>query len=372
MTVVDNSAARVTASKAAVPTTPYTVISDSFDFENEDQELWWKDTAPLLLDLMVKAQYALPALGPFPRPGFQQIETAVPSGRLFELSVNFQQAASTIRYDFEPTSYLAGTCRDPYNQIMVNQLLANLQMAGKNVNTRLHYHFQNALSLSKEDIANLQKIESDLYTTQHIVAWDLKGNDDPLKMYLFPLAKSQAVGVPAGRLVMDAVGESDTNIQISPGFAMLNEYLREKELLENVYILAWDCVDHLPRIKVYIADPEVTVAKFKDLWTLGGRLKSPTVLKGLELVLDLWSCLGIPEGVRSTTELGQPEQEDGRSGLTFVFELKAGSLEPEPKMYFPLVGENDLQVANGLATFFNRLGWTEMASTYVTDLKDTL
>ena len=99
-------------------------------------------------------------------------------------------------------------------------------------------------------------------------------------------------------------------------------------------ILGWDCVDDSPRIKIHLADPEVTIAKVKDLWTLGGRLHSPAVLKGLDLLLGLWSHLNVPEGVRSTTELGEPEQEDGRSGLTFAYGLRAGALEPEPKMYF--------------------------------------
>ena len=213
MAVIDKAPADAPANKFAVTTTPYNVISNCFDFENEDQDLWWKDTAPLLQDLMSKARYslhsqyqhlcffykyAIPTLGPLPRLGRQQIEPAVPRGRSFELSVNFQQAKTTIRYDFEPTSYLAGTSRDPFNQPTVNQLLAKLAIGGANVNTRLHYHFQSALSLSKQDIIALRKAKYDLSAKQHMVAWDLKGDANLMKVYFFPLAKAKAIGVSSG------------------------------------------------------------------------------------------------------------------------------------------------------------------------------
>jgi DMATS type aromatic prenyltransferase len=133
-------------------------------------------------------------------------------------------------------------------------------------------------------------------------------------------------------------------------------------LLPNVCILGWDCVPDGGRVKIYLADPNVTKANVHHLWTLGGRLNSSTIKKGWELLSRLWDHLGIPEGVRSTTELGQPEQEDGRSGLTFSYELRPGSLEPEPKIYIPLVGENDMAVVRGLAQFTSDLGWTDLDS----------
>lgn len=370
--------------------TPQDVLSRSLDFRTEDQELWWHDIAPLtnrLLDLVGCSthdqyehlcyiyRFVLPALGLYPRPGLSQVTTAVPGGRSFELSVNYQNGKSTLRYDFEPSSSLAGTSRDPYNQLMTPELLSKMALGGATIDSFWYHHFTNKLGLSKRDEAFLKDQETGLATTQYMVAWDLKqASNNPLKMYLFPLLKARATGVPAGRLVMDAVASGSAEIKASPAFAMIEEYLTERGLLENVCILSWDCDDVASsRLKIYIADPEVTLERIVDMWTLGGRLSSSkSNQQGLEHLKKFWSRLRIPEGSRSTYELGQPEQSDGRSGLTFNWELKAGSAEPDPKLYVPCMGENDRELARGLSTYFNDLGWSDLAGSYESKISSAL
>lgn len=369
---------------------PEKVLSRSLDFRTEDQELWWHDIAPLtnrLLDLVGYSthdqyehlcyiyRFVLPALGLYPRPGLSQITTAVPGGRSFELSVNYQNGKSTLRYDFEPSSSLAGTSRDPYNQLMTAELMSKLELGGANIDLFWYHHFINTLGLTSRDKATLKDQKTGHATTQYMVAWDLKqASNNMLKMYLFPMLKACATGVPAGRLVMDAVASGSPQIKDSPAFSMLEEYLTERNLMENVCILSWDCEDVASsRLKVYIADPEVTLERIVDMWTLGGRLSSSKRnQQGLAHLKQFWSRLNIPEGSRSTYELGQPEQSDGRSGLTFNWEFKAGSSEPDPKLYVPCMGENDGALARGLSTYFNDLGWSDLAGSYETKISSAL
>ncbi|KAJ5917434.1 aromatic prenyltransferase (DMATS family) [Penicillium verhagenii] len=370
--------------------TPEGVLSRSLDFRTEDQQLWWHDIAPLtnrLLDVVGCSthdqyehlcyiyRFVLPALGLYPRPGLSQITSAVPGGRSFELSVNYQDGKSTLRYDFEPSSSLAGTPRDPYNQLMTAELMSKLALGGATNDLYWYNHFTNKLGLTTQDKAALAGQETGLATTQYMVAWDLKSaSNNSLKMYLFPLLKARATGLPAGRLVLDAVGSGSAEIKASPAFAMIEEYLVERGLLENVCILSWDCDEvGSSRLKVYIADPEVTFERISDMWTLGGRLSSSkNNQRGLEHLRQFWSRLDIPEGSRSTYELGQPEQSDGRSGLTFNWELRAGSAEPDPKLYVPCMGENDGQLARGMAAYFNDLGWTDLAGSYESKISSAL
>ncbi|PWY96286.1 hypothetical protein BO94DRAFT_551970 [Aspergillus sclerotioniger CBS 115572] len=79
----------------------------------------------------------------------------------------------------------------------------------------------------------------------------------------------------------------------------------------------------------------------ESAWTLGGKLKDPATmyLWGLELVRRLW-------------------------GLAY-YEIRRGCDMPVPKLYFPLFGRNNMFVAKTLAQFFQSLGWTEQARTYV-------
>lgn len=360
---------------------PLNTLSRALGFGNGDQERWWNDTAPLLHGLLVATGYdvhsqyqhllfhhrhVLPALGPYPEA---QPDSIVPGGCPYELSVNFQQGKAVVRFDFAP----AGDSKQ--NQfspgVAINRLLADLSDSGHEIDTRLYYHFTNALALTKRDIAFLQKNPTPHSSTQNILSWDLKGATNDLKMYFFPLVKADAVQVPSGQLVLDAIRKADDGCYDSPALGLVEFFLRDRKLLSNVCVLGWDCVPDNGRVKIYLADPDVSIAKIRDLWTLGGQLSNATVTKGLELLLELWDCLGLQEGVRSTTELGQPEQEDGRSGLTFSYELRPGDRYPEPKIYFPLVGENDSIVSQGLARFVARLGWTELDS-YPSALADVL
>jgi DMATS type aromatic prenyltransferase len=357
--------------------TTFDTLSLSLDFPNEDQALWWKDTAPLLerllsatgydvhlqyLHLIFHYRYVLAALGPYPKA---KSDSIVPGGCPYELSVNFQQGKTVVRFDFAPTTAIGQTGRS-HDQYCpwptVNKLLAELSNDGREIDTRLYNHFINALAVTKKDLSALQKCPTMHLSTQSILSWDLKSCFNDLKMYFFPLVKADAVRAPSGQLVLNAVRGADGGRFISPAFNLVETSLGEMGLLSNVCILGWDCVPDEGRVKIYLAEPNVTKANVHHLWTVGGRLNSSTINKGWELLSRLWDYLGIPEGVRSTTELGQPEQEDGRSGLTFSYELRPGSLEPEPKIYIPLVGENDMAVVRSLAQFTSDLGWTDLDS----------
>ncbi|KAA8648822.1 hypothetical protein EYZ11_010363 [Aspergillus tanneri] len=363
----NNNAAQNLPKSAEVPT-PYEILSRSLHFENRDQEQWWRETGPILADLLIVAEHALPALGPYFPPTTEQLKSIIPNGAKVEVSVNFQNDTSIVRFDLDPTSHLAGTERDPFNKAMTSQMLSRLEEASEKFDNSLYYHFHNELSLSTKDISILHGQDTGLPISQTLAAWDLNESNCVLKMYWFTLLKSVSTGIRTGKLVLDAVGKVG-NTRESGAYAMLEDYLVDSGSRDKACLVSWDCVDpSVARLKIYVLEPEVSWTKVVDMWTLGGRLKSPAILKGIELLKRLWDYLEIPDGSRPTYDWDRPKQGEGRGAMMVNWELHPGASEPEPNVYIAVVGEKDLQVAQGLSKFFNHVGWTRLARSYVPSL----
>lgn len=367
--------------------TPYEVLSRSLPFENTDQENWWKDTAAILAGLLSVAKYpvhlqyqhllfyyrhSLPALGPFHAPRKDPLVTLTVNGRVFEASMNFQNDRYLVRYGLDPHSNLAGTERDPYNGIATSQMLSRLELAGEKVDNTLYRHFQNELSITYKDVEILKEKNPGLPASQNMIAFDLNGAEPSLKVYWFVMLKSAATGIPGGRLMMDAIGKVN-NTRDSGSFIMLEEYFIDSGLMDMGWFLSWDVVEPTStRFKLYMLQNTVSLASITEMWTIGGRLKSPENQKGLELLNLLWACLSIPEGHRSWLDHEIPGEGDHRGSMMGQFELHPGAAEPVPKVYIPLVGDCDLEVAQNLAKFFEKIGWTKLALSFVPDLCSTL
>ena len=89
--------------------------------------------------------------------------------------------------------------------------------------------------------------------------------------------------------------------------------------------------------------------------TLGGRLKSPQMEKGLEDLWRLWNLLfGAGKQISPSTEL--PHREHRTAGILYNFEIRQGQALPVPKIYIPVrhYGRDDSSIADGLRTFLRQ------------------
>ena len=367
--------------------TPYEVLSRSLPFGNADQENWWKDTAAILASLLSVAGYpvhqqyqhllfyyghSLPALGPFHAPRKDPLVTLTVNGRVFEASMNFQNDKYLVRYALDPHGHLAGTERDPYNGIATSQMLSGLELAGEKVDNTLYRHFQNDLAITYKDMEILKEKNPGLPISQNMIAFDLNGAKSVLKVYWFVMLKSTATGIPGGRLIMDAIGKVN-NTRESGAFAMLEEYFIDSGLINTGWFFSWDVVEPTStRFKLYMLQTTVSLASITDMWTLGDRLNSPENKKGLGFLNLLWTCLNIPEAHRPWLDHEISGEGDHRGAMMGQFELHPRASEPVPKVYIPLVGDCDLEVALNLAKFFEKIGWTNLARSFVPDLCSTL
>jgi DMATS type aromatic prenyltransferase len=352
----------------------YKALSAYLIFPNEDQKQWWEDTAPLyagflriaqyeleaqFIHLLFHFRYVLPSLGPFPQKGEKRINTAMPGGRPFEISLNFQKSGSTVRFDFEPVTCATGSVQeeDQFNLSAVADVVSDLERNGLGPNTVLYDRFERELSLTPDDLSLFKtKNAKQTATTQYVVAWDLHESNRRMKMYWFPAVKALASGQPKGPLAFDAIRRVDFERCYANSLLMVEKYLSAAGLDDDLWILSWDCEKPgSSRVKLYVSAKNITRETLEDVWTLGGRVTTPATLDALALLQELWQAL-------------TPTEQDTGIRMTISYELVPGSDTPQPKAYLPLCDKNDMEVAKTLSVFFKRLGWMELAQSYTESL----
>ncbi|KAI0381639.1 4-dimethylallyl tryptophan synthase [Hypomontagnella monticulosa] len=369
----------------------YRVLSDAFDFPNEDQRLWWHSTAPMFAEMLqtanydVHAQYrhlsiykkhVVPFLGIYPtndRDRWLSILTRY--GTPFELSLNCSD--SVVRYTFEPINASTGTDVDPFNSRAIWESLQKLISVQPEIDLEYFDHFKRDLTLNDQESTRLhgQSLAGCDIKTQNKLALDLKGSQFDVKTYIYPALKAIATGKTIKELVFGSVRKlAQKHASLSSSLAMLEEYVESRgpEGTACPRLLSCDLVaPSQSRIKIYISEDNVSLSAMEDLWTLGGQRKDPSTIAGLEMIRELWDLLKIPSGVRSYPKgylpIGTIPDELLPSMANYT--LLPNNPVPEPQVYFSVFGMNDMAVADALTTFFQRHGWNDMAAKYKDSLK---
>jgi DMATS type aromatic prenyltransferase len=113
----------------------------------------------------------------------------------------------------------------------------------------------------------------------------------------------------------------------------------------------------------------VTWEKLAEVWTLGNRVQNPTVARGLEYLRQLFDLIKLSDGQRDIVVAFDDRQDSSKeTPLLWNYEMRAGDPTPLTKIYFPVHGENDLQVINGVAEFLCQIGLSH-GKTYVEKVK---
>lgn len=363
---------------------PSEILTSYYDYPTHDQESWWRDTGPLFgrflkgagYDVHTQYQYLvffikniLPSLGPYPA---RWRSTITPTGLPIEYSLNFQKnSRPLLRIGFEPLSRFSGTAQDPYNKIATADLLNQLaKVQLHDFDTQLFNHFMNDFDLSRAETETLQKQGGingkSTVRSQTAFGFDLKGGRVSIKGYAFAGLKNRATGIPVGQLISDSVRKLEPQMHCWDSFSILNDYMEKSDGWNEYSFVSWDCVDiERSRLKLYGVHNAVTWEKVKEMWTLGGRIEDDATIKaGLELLQHMWALLRIDEGNRDYK--GGFAADNGGKTLPIIwnYEINKGSPHPAPKFYFPVHGENDLQVSKSISEFFSHLGWDDHARQY--------
>lgn len=370
---------------ASAPTRDRSVAAKlDVTFNDSNQQMWWQKTAPLFAAVLESANYSpamqeiylcfhaqtlIPRMGPYP----QRFRSAVTrSGLPLEFSVNYQQNGSvdpTVRIGFEPVGKASGSMEDPYNQIALDDLLKHLN--GLNLQgycSTLFEHFIDSHTVNATERTQLEgkKLEgSDLSLSQTAIGFDLKNGTVAVKGYSFPALKCKATGKGFGQLFRDSIQPVLALTGPLPSLDTVNTYMEETNGFSKWSFFSWDCVaPSKTRFKLYSSTNEVVWSKVEEIWTLGGRIESPVVMQGLAYLHRLWHLLQIHEGHRAFTGGFDDGTDATPTPIIWNYEIKPNNPTPITKFYFPIHGDNDLIVVQGLAKFLEEIGLVAQGRSY--------
>lgn len=372
---------------------PYRILSDCLSFLSEDHRYWWRTTAKVIADLLEKTgydindqylylsfyyRYIIPSLGPRPVHEGQAFWKSFLTDDFspVEPSWNWDGGKSTIRFGVEPISAWAGTYVDPFNQLMVKEMMNNIAPVSKGLDMEWFQKFEDELFIAPGDAGIiLAQLPPGEHMTQSFIAFDCEGGNATAKAYFFPILKSILTGRSSADVIYDAIGKLHTDsLSLLPSLAVLQDFIASfpPDNRPRVEMAAIDCVEpSKSRIKIYVRIPHTAMNKVCDAYTLGGRLTSPSVQTGVKVLKELWPLLlHVPEGLSDDDEL--PSNSHRTAGTIFNFEIRPGGKFPEPKIYVPVkhYAKSDMAIAKGLSKFFALKGWNDAAQSYENDLAE--
>lgn len=358
-----------------------------------DAQAWWDTMSPQLMSLLESAGYSadkqlqyarfmqqniMPSLGPSPHAS-----GGVPHFDSFcnddfspvELSWNIHSGKLTIRVGFEPIGRLAATSQDPFNALETEKVLTRLMAGNKQIDDVLWRHFGEDLSVPHEQApAVVARMVPNEHMTVNTVSFDLSGEGEPVpKLYFYPIAKALSVEAHAGELVCSSIERLP--LSVTPALGIIRDFIVESKAeygnIVRMECLSFDAIKpDESRLKLYLRTPQTSLARLREIYTLGGRLNGNEIEAGLAIIGFFWShVLGVKD---SNADL--PPSDHRTAGIIFNFEFRHGDPLPKPKAYVPTrhYGGTDLKVAQGLSRLFYHCGWHQLAKTYVGDVQRAL
>jgi DMATS type aromatic prenyltransferase len=369
----------------------YAVLSRFCRFATPDEQEWWNKTGRLLSKILAAAHYSphrqyeallfysqvlIPRLGPYPS-SFRSAITR--SGLPVEFSINYQQrsvAGHVVRIGLEPVAETSGTPKDPYNQQPVVELLEKLEMLSPpGFNSRLFHHFLKTHTLSEQQGQELgaEARPGTILTSQAAFGFDLQPETISVKGYTFPGLKTQVTGQKFGNVINESLVPLKESIGLFPAFDLVDEYMAATDGYSKFAFWSFDCMeDRKTRLKLYSAHNNVVWSKIQEIWTLGGRVDTIVIQKGLEHLHELWRLTGISEGDRVFTGGFDDGKDATPTPMVWNYEMRAGEPMPLTKFYFPVHGENDERIIQGLAKFLVHIGLVADGNSLESTIQDFL
>lgn len=138
-------------------------------------------------------------------------------------------------------------------------------------------------------------------------------------------------------------------------------------------IVSVDCIEaSRNRVKIYFRTPASSLNDLVALFTLGGQLSDPAIVKTVTTLRHLWKLLFASVGDDEPVLSKSPNHY--ASGFVVYFELGVGRETPAPKIYLPVrhYCANDEEVGRAMSQYYRDVGDEAMGERYINGIKSIL
>lgn len=353
---------------------------------NPDHNWWWQRTAPLLATLLRSAgsytyeqqlnhmrvyrDAVVPTYGP-PTPQASARPLLTMDGSPFEPSWNFQNDGTVVRYTFEPL-LPNDDPENPFPGDKIATLLPLLRYVAPGADTRWFEQVWSRWFVHEKNEVATAKAALPPHKTrvpQIFVAFDMKGAERIMKVYLFPVLKHLATGISTEELTWNTIRNLEPGGQgFSKVVDKLSKFLSEYIERIPVEMIAIDCVDpSKARIKIYARTKSNSKNTIRDVCTLGGLQMDESTMRGVDNLSKIWHLLlDEPNGVAVGQNKPPRFPNDHHLGVCFVFEMRPGQERIEVKCHLPWAqtNSNDIRTTANFTEALELLGYERHAGKY--------
>ncbi|KAI0871050.1 tryptophan dimethylallyltransferase-domain-containing protein [Hypoxylon argillaceum] len=339
------------------------VDSNVPDSEDEHRRSWYQHIGKALGVLLYSADYSpeaqrrslnffkqlvAPNLGVFPATNSSLTKAwesfMTDDGTPVELSWDWGTSDSrpTIRYSIEPIGLQAGTSVDPRNLLVGPIFQDRLNQSLPDIRLEWFDYF-------KDFFDDFQDHSSSIF-----YAFDLTESEITAKVYYFPKYRAISSGKSNLEVLLESMKgaphSTKDNLEALSVFSNFSNDPASKDL--EYEMLAIDLIDPFKsRFKVYFRSRETSFESLCNIITLGGRIKSPNMQKGLEDLHSLWNAIF---GVNAPSTDPLKEVNHRTAGMLYNVEFRIGDQFPVAKVYLPVrhYASSDAAVIRGLDEYF--------------------
>jgi len=160
-----------------------------------------------------------------------------------------------------------------------------------------------------------------------------------MKACFFPMLRAIHLGLDSHRVLFDAILRADRKLQVTKLLNLLDKFVCElpKERKCAAHMVAFDCIDpRSARIKVHTRSYQASINNIRDMFTLGGQLTDPAMLKGLEILKGILPhLLALEEHHTKNSILTPPNLLHPHGDFVAAYELTPDHLVPDHAQLCP-------------------------------------
>ncbi|KAL9625858.1 MAG: hypothetical protein Q9160_000178 [Pyrenula sp. 1 TL-2023] len=258
-------------------------------------------------------------------------------------------SAPTVRYSVEPVGLDAGTVLDRNNSKEAIPFQNRLVSSTPNINLEWYTHFHEYFLRNVKASPNRQGHSSKIF-----YAFDLCRTGITSKVYFFPRYVSDLEGIPVMDAISEAINTAPQGAGLQRNLQVFCEYTSNQQYPAEIDMLSIDMVDPKEsRVKVYFRSRQTDFESVRTAMSLGGKLVSPQIERGLEELKDLWKALF---NVDADEDVPLHNMNHRTAGILYNVELRVNEGQPAVKVYLPVrhYGASDRSILQGLCEFMVR------------------